>query len=159
MREIARGNVEWSGTVSGQSGDYNLEAYVSAERTLADHLAEQLAFAIADPVRRMIGQYLIDLVEDTGYLNGDVAAISDRLGAPQRAKSKPSWRSCKGSTPRACARAISRNASPSSSRNATASILRWRNWSLISTCWPKRDLAALRKLCDVSEEDLDRHDR
>ena len=30
-------------------GDYNLEAFVSAETTLADHLAEQLALAIADP--------------------------------------------------------------------------------------------------------------
>ena len=41
-----------------EDGDYNLEAFVSAETTLADHLAEQLALAIADPVRRMIGQYL-----------------------------------------------------------------------------------------------------
>ena len=30
-------------------GDYNLEAFVSAETTLADHLAEQLALAVADP--------------------------------------------------------------------------------------------------------------
>ena len=35
-----------------EDGDYNLEAFVSAETTLADHLAEQLALAISDPVRR-----------------------------------------------------------------------------------------------------------
>ena len=40
--------------------------------TLADHLAEQLALAIADPVRRMIGQYLIDMVDEAGYLIGDL---------------------------------------------------------------------------------------
>ena len=55
-------------------GDYNLEAFVSAERTLADHLAEQLVLAVADPARRLIGQYLIDLVDEAGYLAGDLAA-------------------------------------------------------------------------------------
>ena len=51
-------------------------------RTLADHLAEQLALAIADPARRMIGQYLIDLVDEAGYLAGDLAQVADKLGAP-----------------------------------------------------------------------------
>jgi len=47
---------EWAGVGSGgrEDGDYNLEAFVSAERTLADHLAEQLSLAIPDPARRMI---------------------------------------------------------------------------------------------------------
>src|SRR6185503_2403610 len=50
--------------------------------TLASHLAEQLALAIADPVRRMIGQYLIDMVDEAGYLAGDLEAVADKLGAP-----------------------------------------------------------------------------
>ena len=62
-------------------GDYNLEAFVSAETTLADHLAEQLALAVTDPARRMIGQYLIDLVDEAGYLSGDLAAVAEKLGA------------------------------------------------------------------------------
>ena len=33
----------------GEDGGYNLEAFVSAETTLADHLAEQLALAVSDP--------------------------------------------------------------------------------------------------------------
>src|SRR2546421_7935448 len=76
---------EWAGVGSGgrEDGDYNLEAFVSAETTLADHLGEQLALAIADPVRRMIGRHLIDLVDDAGYLTGDLAAVPERLGAPQ----------------------------------------------------------------------------
>src|SRR3954471_4794860 len=46
---------EWSGVGSGgrEDGDYNLEAFVSAEATLADHLADQLGLAIADPARRL----------------------------------------------------------------------------------------------------------
>jgi RNA polymerase sigma-54 factor len=75
---------EWAGVGSGgrEDGDYNLEAFVSAERTLSDHLAEQLTLAIADPARRMIGQHLIDLVDEAGYLSGDLDAIAEKLGAP-----------------------------------------------------------------------------
>src|SRR2546423_7058321 len=76
---------EWAGVGSGgrEDGDYNLEAFVSAEATLADHLGEQLALPIDDPVRRMIGRHLIDLVDEAGYLTGDLAAVAERLGAPQ----------------------------------------------------------------------------
>ena len=63
------------------TADYNLEAFVSAELTLIDHLAEQLALAITDPARRMIGQYLIDLVDEAGYLTGDLASVAEKLGA------------------------------------------------------------------------------
>src|SRR5439155_10968346 len=78
------GYSEWAGTGAGgrDNTDYNLEAFVSVETTLADHLAEQLALSIADPARRMIGQYLIDLVDEAGYLNGDLAAVAEKLGAP-----------------------------------------------------------------------------
>src|SRR5450830_603595 len=49
---------EWSGVGSGGSdSSYNLEAFVSEEITLADHLGKQMALAISDPARRMIGQY------------------------------------------------------------------------------------------------------
>jgi RNA polymerase sigma-54 factor len=75
---------DWASVGGGgrADGDYNLEAFVSAEPTLADHLAEQLSLAIADPVRRMIGQYLIDMVDETGYLSGDLASVAEKLGAP-----------------------------------------------------------------------------
>ncbi len=73
---------DWASVGSGgrQDGDYNLEAFVSAETTLADVLREQLALAILDPRRRMIGQYLIDLVDDAGYLTGDLDAAAEKLG-------------------------------------------------------------------------------
>src|SRR5262245_64414761 len=49
--------------------------------TLADPLAEQMALAISNPAGRMIGQYLIDLVDEAGYLTGDLDAVADKLGA------------------------------------------------------------------------------
>ncbi len=60
----------------------NLEAYVAEERTLKDHLSDQLAFAFADPARRLIGHHLIDMTDEAGYLQGDLAALGERLGAP-----------------------------------------------------------------------------
>src|SRR6202020_622189 len=60
---------EWAGVGAGgrADGDYNLEAFISEETTLAGHLAEQVALAFADPVDRMIAQYLVDLVDEAGY--------------------------------------------------------------------------------------------
>jgi RNA polymerase sigma-54 factor len=84
--EAPAGYSEWSGVGSGgrDDADYNLEAFVSAETTLADWLREQLTLAIANPVRRMIGQYLIDLVDEAGYLSGDLTAVAERLGTSVR---------------------------------------------------------------------------
>jgi RNA polymerase sigma-54 factor len=80
--DVPAGYSEWAavGTGGRNDGDYNLEAFVSAETTLADWLREQLALAVADPARRMIGLYLIDLVDEAGYLGGDLAAVAERLG-------------------------------------------------------------------------------
>jgi RNA polymerase sigma-54 factor len=76
---------EWSGVGAGgrEGGDYNLEAFVTAETTLASHLSDQLLLAVHDPVQRMIGQHLIDLVDDSGYLSADFAAVAEKLGAPE----------------------------------------------------------------------------
>src|SRR5439155_26727870 len=75
---------EWAGVgVGGRAdADYNLEAFVSAEVTLVDHLAEQLTLAVVDPVLRMIGRHLIDLVDEAGYLTDDLAEAAEKLGAP-----------------------------------------------------------------------------
>jgi RNA polymerase sigma-54 factor len=79
--ELPAGYSEWAAVGGGRDdGDYNLEAFVSAETTLADWLREQLALAVADPARRMIGLYLIDLVDEAGYLGGDLAAVAEKLG-------------------------------------------------------------------------------
>src|SRR5262249_57520269 len=73
--EAPMGYSEWAGTGAGgrDNTDYNLEAFVSVETTLADHLAEQLALSVADPARRMIGQYLIHLLAHPRYLNAHLA--------------------------------------------------------------------------------------
>ncbi len=61
---------------------FDLDATLAEERTLHDHLREQLPLAISDPVRRLIAAELIDMVDETGYLRGDLQELANRLGAP-----------------------------------------------------------------------------
>ena len=148
------GYSEWATAGSGGGdGDYNLEAFVSAEATLADHLAEQLALAIADPARRMIGQHLIDLVDDAGYLTGDLAAVAEKLGAPL-AEVEAVLAVLHGFEPSGvCARNLT---------ECLAIQLRERDHfdpamaALVGhlELVAKRDFASLRKICGVDEEDL-----
>jgi RNA polymerase sigma-54 factor len=74
---------EWAGVGGGgrDGDDYNLEAFVSAATTLADHLSAQLALALTDPADRLIGAHLVDLVDEAGYLTGDLQDVAEKLGA------------------------------------------------------------------------------
>jgi RNA polymerase sigma-54 factor len=149
------GYSEWAGTGAGgrENGDYNLEAFVSVETTLADHLAEQLALTIANPARRMIGQYLIDLVDEAGYLNGDLALVAEKLGAPVGEVGAVLAILQGFDPPGICARNLT---------ECLAIQLKERNrfdpamQALVAhlDLLAKRDLAALRRLCGVGEEDL-----
>ena len=79
----------WTGAPGGApDGEApNLEAYVASQRTLGDHLVEQLAVAVRDPVDRLIGHAIIDSLDETGYLAEPVEDIAGRLGAaPERAE-------------------------------------------------------------------------
>jgi RNA polymerase sigma-54 factor len=146
---------EWASVGAGArpDADYNLEAFVSAEVTLVDHLAEQLALAVVDPVRRMIGRHLIDLVDEAGYLTDNLAEAAEKLGAPL-AEVEAVLGILQGfDPPGVCARNLT---------ECIAIQLRERDrfdpamQTLVEhlDLLAKRDLAALRKVCNVSEDDL-----
>ena len=61
----------------------NLEEFVAATRSLADHLTEQLHLTVTDPAERLIGAHLIHMVDESGYLLGSLDDVAARLGAPQ----------------------------------------------------------------------------
>ena len=58
----------------------DIGATLTRETTLAEHLTEQLMLAIADPADRLIGQNLVGMVNEAGYLTSDPAAIAEMLG-------------------------------------------------------------------------------
>lgn len=65
-----------------EDNDANLEAFASSDITLREHLSEQAALAIADPAERLIAHYLIDTVDEAGYLHADLADLAAKLAAP-----------------------------------------------------------------------------
>ena len=74
----------WSGarqSGSLDSEEADLESILTSDVSLREHLSNQLQLAVSDPVERMIGAYLIDLVDDAGYLRADLDELADRLGA------------------------------------------------------------------------------
>jgi RNA polymerase sigma-54 factor len=143
---------EWGGGASNDD-DYNLEAFVAAETTLSGHLAEQLAVAFPDPARRMIGQYLIDLVDDAGYLPPDLGDASDKLGTSRESVEAVLSVLQTFDPPGICARNLS---------ECLAIQLRERNrydpamQALVENLdlLAKRDIASLRKTCGVDDEDI-----
>ncbi len=58
----------------------NLEETISEKISLRDHLSAQLSIDIPDPVDRMIGVHLIDMLNEAGYIAGDLDAVADILG-------------------------------------------------------------------------------
>jgi RNA polymerase sigma-54 factor len=59
---------------------FDLAQTVSRPKSLREHLLEQLAVDITDPVDRAIGTELIEMVDEAGYLAGDPAELASRLG-------------------------------------------------------------------------------
>jgi RNA polymerase sigma-54 factor len=67
---------------NGPDGDGDLEDFVADQVSLRDHLAAQLPLAVVKPAERLIGQHLIDLVDEAGYIPDDLESLAQRLGAP-----------------------------------------------------------------------------
>jgi RNA polymerase sigma-54 factor len=143
---------EWGGGASGDE-DYNLEAFVAAETTLGDHLAEQLSVAFTGAAQRMIGQYLIDLVDEAGYVPPDLGQAAERLGASQQDVEAVLAVLQKFDPPGVCARTLSECLAiqlRELDRYDPAMQALVEHLDLLA----KRDVAALRKLCGVDDEDI-----
>lgn len=143
---------EWGGGASNDD-DYNLEAFAAAEVTLGSHLAEQLAVAFPDPTSRMIGQYLIDLVDDAGYLPPDLGDAHDKLGTSRGAVEEVLAALQTFDPPGICARSLSECLAiqlRERDRYDPAMQALVENLDLLA----KRDIASLRKICGVDDEDI-----
>jgi RNA polymerase sigma-54 factor len=121
--------------------------------TLISHLAEQLAVAFTSPAQRMIGQYLIDLVDEAGYLPLDLGQAADRLGASQSEVDRVLSVLQKFDPPGVCARSLSECLAiqlRELDRYDPAMQALVEHLDLLA----KRDIATLRKVCGVDDEDI-----
>ena len=134
-------------------GEYNLEAFVPAETTLADWLREQLALAVSQPAQRMIGQYLIDLVDEAGYISGDLETAAEKLGTGVKEIEAVLGILQSFDPPGICARNLAECLTlqlKELNRFDPAIAALIGRLDLLA----KRDFAALKKVCAVADEDL-----
>ena len=150
------GAVDWSRAGSGGSFDTDGEGFEgrhSHEKTLADHLTDQLAAAGLAPAERAIAGILIDSIDEGGYLRADLADLAERLGCPE-GRIAGVLDVIQGFEPVGVGARDVRECLMLQLKDqnrfdpAMAALL--DNLALLA----KRDMAALRKACDVDDEDL-----
>lgn len=146
----------WSGAPGGGPGDGeapNLEAYVAARETLHDHLAAQLAIACPDGIDRMIGQAVIDGIDEAGYWREPLSEIASRLGVSESrietVLAKIQTFEPSGVGARDLAECLTIQLREQNRFDPAMETL-VANLPLLA----RREFAALRRLCGVDEEDL-----
>ncbi|MEO0882920.1 MAG: RNA polymerase sigma-54 factor, partial [Pseudomonadota bacterium] len=74
---------DWSRAGSGKSlgEDLDLESRLTSEKSLREHLSDQLTLATLPPADAMIAARLIDETDDSGYCRADLAEVASALGA------------------------------------------------------------------------------
>lgn len=147
----------WTSVGSGGAStdeDPDYERFLSADLSLHDHLERQLALSLTDARARIIGRNLIDLIDETGYFSGDVAEVAARLGASV-SEVEALLKVIQGFEPSGVG---ARNLSEclklqlvEKNRFDPAMEALLANLELLA----RRDHAALRKICNVEQDDLD----
>jgi RNA polymerase sigma-54 factor len=139
------------GGFDGELPDF--DAALRTETSLHEHLQTQLDLATTDPAERFIGRNLIDAIDESGYLGETVESVADRLGTDA------------GRAERVLALIQTFEPSGIGARNladclaiqlrerdrfdpAMQALL--RHLDLVA----KRELAALRRICGVDDDDL-----
>ena len=137
----------------GVNPDYDLEAVLAGELSLADHLEVQLSTAIGEPIRRIIGQFLINELDDFGYLQSDLTLVANRLGV-ETDEVEATLEILQTFEPSGVfARSLSECLAiqlKELNRYDPAMACLLDNLELLA----KRDFAELRKLCAVDDDDL-----
>lgn len=139
------------GSFDGEAPEF--EATLTTPPTLREHLSAQLDLATRDPIERLIGGFLIDAVDEAGYLREAVEAVAERLSVPAE-RVLAVLRVVQGFEPSGVgARDL-----------AECLAIQLRERDRFDPCMEallgrldlvaRRDLAALRRICGVDDEDL-----
>jgi RNA polymerase sigma-54 factor len=150
----AGGAVDWSR--AGRGGELDLEGLEGAltrEKTLAEHLHDQLAIASLSPAENAAATVLIDAVDEGGYLRADLSEVAQRLGCSleflEGVLSVLQGFEPVGVFARNVAECLALQLKDRNRYDpAMAALL--ANLDLLA----RRDLAALRRVCGVDDDDL-----
>jgi RNA polymerase sigma-54 factor len=139
------------GSFDGEAPDF--EATLSREETLHEHLLRQLELATRSPTDRFIGRFLVDAIDEAGYLTETVEDVADRLGAGpavvERVLRLVQTFEPSGVGARNLAECLAIQLRERNRFDPAMEALVGR-LDLVA----KRDFAALRRLCRVDDEDL-----
>lgn len=142
-----------SGTGGALPEGMDFEDVTAAVVTLRDHVGEQIAFNIADPVDRMIARELAEGLDEAGYLRADLDEVAERLGVDLDTVLRV-LAACQDFDPpglfaRDLAECLSLQLKARDRLDPAMKAL-VANLELLA----KRDFAALKRICHVDEEDL-----
>lgn len=135
------------------SEDYNLEAFVAEEASLGTSLEEQMHLALSDEADRLIAGHLINSLDENGYLYLDLEDTAEQLGVEaERVETvltvlqsfEPAGVFARNLAECLKLQLIDKN------RFDPAMEALIDNIELLA----KRELAALKKICGVDDEDL-----
>jgi len=133
--------------------DPELENVPAGEIVLRDHLIGQINVDLHDPVDKIIAIYLVDLLDETGYLRADLFEIATTLGCDLETVERILARLQQLDPPGIFARNLSECLAlqlKDRNRYDPAMQALVENLDLLA----KREFKALRRLCGVDSEDI-----
>ncbi len=142
-----------AGSGSFEGDDRSIDQRFSEPVTLRQHLLEQLQIDISDPVDRMIGMHLIEMLDPAGYVSGELTQVAETLGCDLARVEQTLAAMQRFDPPGILARSLReclalQLADRDRLDPAMAAML--ENLELVA----RRDFAALRKACGVDDDDL-----
>ena len=72
---------DWTGGGSSESGEAaDIDQYVAARPTLSEHLNDQIGLLLTDPAEKLIARFLVDGLNEAGYLALELESLAEQLG-------------------------------------------------------------------------------
>ena len=82
LGRVSAGEHRGGNAFDGEGEGPDLDGAHAQDKTLREHLIEQVHVDMADPAQMLIAEKLIDMLDDAGYLREDVAPLAEQLGVP-----------------------------------------------------------------------------
>jgi RNA polymerase sigma-54 factor len=142
-----------SGATPGLGDDSEMENTPSEEQSLRDHLLGQINVDIEDPADRIIALYLVDMLDDAGYLPPSLDGVAETLGCDEEQLMRVLDRVQRFDPPGVFARNLAECLAlqlRDRDRYDPAMQALIENLDLLA----KREFKQLRRLCGVDAEDI-----
>ena len=147
------GYVGRGGSMSFDDEGEGLESRASRPKTLQEHLVEQMLLDMPPGPERLVAHHLIDLVDDSGYIRGDLDEVAVQVGCEGRLVDEVLARLQRFEPPGVCARSLKECLSLQlRDRNRLDPAMEILLEHLDSLA--RADFAQLHRICGVMPEDI-----